>query len=118
MPDYPALVRFLLSPFLENPGGLRIDCESSVGRSRVLIRVAFDAHDKNRVSGRNGRNIQAILTVLQAVAQTVGQVVHLDIYMPPPEDTNIPSGTSKVDGSEDSQPRQSNPEKPLLRKRS
>lgn len=35
---------------------------------------------KGRVYGRGGRNIQAVRTVLAALAQTAGQSVHLEIY--------------------------------------
>ena len=79
-PDYEGLVKFLLEPFLESPDSLRLDCETSSSRPKVLIRVAFDDPDKGRVFGRGGRNIQAIRTSLEAIGQTVGQSVHLDIY--------------------------------------
>ncbi|MBE9182311.1 KH domain-containing protein [Oculatella sp. LEGE 06141] len=79
-PDYAALVRFLVEPFLESPGSLKVDCESSPSRARVLIRLAFEGEDKGRVFGRGGRNIQAIRTVLQAVAQVFGHSVHLDVF--------------------------------------
>lgn len=79
-PDYGALMKFLISPFLESPESLSVDCEKSNGNSRVWIRVAFEAEDKGRVFGRGGRNIQAIRTVVQAAALNAGQTVHLDIY--------------------------------------
>ncbi|MDX2213524.1 MAG: KH domain-containing protein [Oculatellaceae cyanobacterium bins.114] len=79
-PNYIGLVRFLMEPFLESPESLKVDCEVSPRKSRVLIRVAFEGEDKGRVFGRGGRNIQAIRTVLQAVAQISGYSVHLDIY--------------------------------------
>lgn len=79
-PDYVGLVRFLIEPFLESPTSLSVDCEKSHAKERVWIRVAFDGEDKGRVFGRGGRNIQAIRTVIQSVAQAAGQSVHLDIY--------------------------------------
>lgn len=79
-PDYVGLVRFLVEPFLESPTSLRVDCERSNAKERVWIRLAFEGADKGRVFGRGGRNIQAIRTVIQAVAQAAGQFVHLDIY--------------------------------------
>jgi uncharacterized protein len=79
-PDYIELVRFLVQPFLESPDSLRIDCEVSPRTSRVLIRLAFDGEDKGRVFGRGGRNIQAIRTVLQAIAQAAGQMAHLEVF--------------------------------------
>ncbi|MBE9128281.1 MULTISPECIES: KH domain-containing protein [unclassified Coleofasciculus] len=79
-PNYVDLVRFLIQPFLESPSSLSVDCEKSHGNERVWIRVAFEGEDKGRVFGRGGRNIQAIRTVIQGVAQAANQFAHLDIY--------------------------------------
>lgn len=79
-PDYLGLVRFLLSPFLESPDSLSLDCEQSNHNQRVLVRVAFDGTDKGRVYGRGGRNLQAIRTVLATAAALAGQSLSLDIY--------------------------------------
>jgi predicted RNA-binding protein YlqC (UPF0109 family) len=79
-PDFAGLVKFLVEPFLESPQSLSVDCEVSPRRGRVLVRLAFEGEDKGRVFGRGGRNIQAIRTVLQAVAQMVGYSAHLDVY--------------------------------------
>jgi uncharacterized protein len=79
-PDYIALVRFLIQPFLESPESLSIDCEMCQDRNKAWIRIAFDSGDKGKVFGRGGRNIQAIRTCVSAAAQLVGQSVYLDIY--------------------------------------
>lgn len=79
-PNYPELVRFLVQPFLDSPESLRLDCEVSPRTSRVLIRLAIEGEDKGRVFGRGGRNIQAIRTVVQALAQAAGQVVHVEVF--------------------------------------
>lgn len=79
-PDYVELVRYLIEPFLESPGSLRVDCEIHPRQARAWIRLAFDDPDKGRVYGRGGRNIHAIRTVLEAVAKTAGQSIYLDIY--------------------------------------
>ncbi|MEL7035250.1 MAG: KH domain-containing protein [Cyanobacteria bacterium J06592_8] len=79
-PDYTNLVRFLIEPFLETPESLRVDCERSLAQQRIWIRLAFNTEDKGRVYGRGGRNIQAIRTVLSAIAQAAGESVYLDIY--------------------------------------
>ncbi|MGB7440956.1 MAG: KH domain-containing protein [Coleofasciculaceae cyanobacterium] len=79
-PKYDVLVRFLVEPFLESPNSLSVDCEYSNVKERVWIRLAFEGTDKGRVFGRGGRNIQAIRTVLQAIAQAAGQSAYLDIY--------------------------------------
>jgi hypothetical protein len=94
-PDYAGLIRFLVQPFLESPDALRIDCEVLVNRSRVWVRLAFEGTDKGRVFGRGGRNIQAIRTVVDGIAKSAGQSVHLDIF-------GIQSGAPhREDGSEE-----------------
>lgn len=79
-PDYEGLIRFLVEPFLEAPDSLRVDCEMSSSRPKIWVRLAFEGSDKGRVFGRGGRNIQAIRTVLMAVAQLAGYSAHLEIY--------------------------------------
>ncbi|WP_416666479.1 KH domain-containing protein [Egbenema bharatensis] len=79
-PDYNGLVKFLVTPFLESSDSIRVDSEVSPRTSRVLVRLAIEGEDKGRIFGRGGRNIQAIRTVLQAVAQSAGQVAHLEIF--------------------------------------
>jgi hypothetical protein len=80
IPDLVPLVRFLLEPFLESHESLKVDCEVSASRSKVWVRVAFDGEDKGRVFGRGGRNIQAVRTVLEAVAQLSGYSAYLDVF--------------------------------------
>lgn len=82
-PDYENLIRFLIQPFLESPDALRLDCETSPNKTRVWVRLAFEGVDKGRVFGRGGRNIQAIRTVLSAIAQLAGQSIHLEVYGSP-----------------------------------
>jgi uncharacterized protein len=57
-----------------------VDCEYTIDRHRVWIRVAVASDDQGSAFGRGGRNIQAVRTVLQAAAATVGQSIHLDVY--------------------------------------
>jgi predicted RNA-binding protein YlqC (UPF0109 family) len=79
-PDYNGLVKFLVTPFLESADSIRVDSEVSPRTSRVLVRLAIEGEDKGRIFGRGGRNIQAIRTVLQAVAQAAGQVAYLEVF--------------------------------------
>ena len=81
-PDYNGLVRFLLEPFLENPGSLHVDCEQLDQTHKIWLRVAFDSTDKGKVFGRGGRNIQAIREILKTTATLAGQSIYLDIYDP------------------------------------
>jgi hypothetical protein len=69
-----------MEPFLDSPDSLKIDSEVSHGRSRVLIRLAIEGEDKGRVFGRGGRNIQAVRTVLQAIAQLNGYSLHIEVF--------------------------------------
>jgi predicted RNA-binding protein YlqC (UPF0109 family) len=72
-----------MQPFLESPESLKVDCEISPRKLRVLLRIAFEGEDKGRVFGRGGRNIQAIRMVIQAIAQAAGYSAHLEIYGSP-----------------------------------
>lgn len=80
LPDYEQLVRFLFQPFLNGTEAIGVDCEYTLDRHRVWIRVAVASSERATAFGRGGRNIQAIRTVLQAAATAVGQSIHLDIY--------------------------------------
>lgn len=86
MPDYTALIKFLLEPLLDSPDALRLDCETNTKGDRTMVRIAFDAADKGRVVGRNGRTLQAIRTVVNTAAQSANQVVHLEVFDPNPGD--------------------------------
>lgn len=98
MPDFEALVRFLVTPFLEAPEALRLDFEPLADGQRLWIRVAFDGEDKGRVFGRGGRNIQAIRKVLKATGALHNCSVHLDVY-----------GESSNDSASDGSDRSSRP---------
>lgn len=78
--NYVHLVRFLISPFLDAPELLKVDCETSPRTMRVLIRLAVEGDDKGRMLGRGGRNVQAVRAVVQAVAQAAGHLVHLEVF--------------------------------------
>lgn len=106
-PEYDRLVRFLVQPFLESPESLRVDCEISPRTMRVLIRVAFEGEDKGRVFGRGGRNIQAVRTVVQAVAQVAGHTAHLEVFG---SQGNSPTGHREQ--QDDSPPRSRPPQRP------
>jgi uncharacterized protein len=80
LPDYEQLVKFLFQPFLSAADAIGIDCEYTIDRHRVWIRVAIASADQGSAFGRGGRNIQAVRMILQAAATAVGQSVHLDVY--------------------------------------
>ncbi|NJN04954.1 MAG: KH domain-containing protein [Leptolyngbyaceae cyanobacterium SL_1_1] len=79
-PDFVGIVRFLVAPFLTASTALSVDCEYRANGSRVWIRLAFDGEDRGRVLGRGGRNIQAIRTVIKAIAALSGLQAHLEVY--------------------------------------
>jgi uncharacterized protein len=91
-PNYIELVRFLVTPFLEFPEALVVDCETYGRQHKVLVRLAFASSDKGRVFGRGGRTLQAIRTVLEASAKLVGKEAYLEVFgereamdsLPPP----------------------------------
>jgi uncharacterized protein len=79
-PDYGQLVKFLFQPFLSVVDELSVNCEYTIDRQRVWIRVAVANIDQGSAFGRGGRNIQAVRTVVQAAAAAVGQKIVLDVY--------------------------------------
>ena len=80
LPDYEQLVKFLFQPFLSEPDAIGVDCEYTIERQRIWLRVAVATADRDTAFGRGGRNVQAISTVLQAAATAVGQSIYLDVY--------------------------------------
>ena len=84
MPDYNALISFLLKPLLGNPDALRVDFESNSNNDRVWIRVAFDPEDRGRVFGKGGRTIQAVRTVVMTAAEEAGHNARLEVFDPNP----------------------------------
>jgi predicted RNA-binding protein YlqC (UPF0109 family) len=79
-PDYIGLVRFLITPFLEDPDTLNVDIENYKQNERLWIRLAFDEADKGKVFGRGGRNLQAIRSILETAARGNGLSIHLEVY--------------------------------------
>ena len=79
-PDYEKLVKFLITPFLEDPNSLCVNSEVIKDRKKVWLRVAFDTSDRGKVFGRGGRNIQAIRSVLSTAAIAHQESIFLDIY--------------------------------------
>ena len=79
-PDYPALVRFLVTPFLEMPDALKMDCETYADKSKVWVRLAMDETDKGRLLGPHGRHIQAIRKVVDIAAGLAGHRVQVEVY--------------------------------------
>jgi uncharacterized protein len=99
LPDYGQLVKFLFQPFLSVADAISVDCEYTIDRQRVWIRVAIASTDRDTAFGRGGRNIQAIRTVLQAAASAVGQSIHLDVYGNNSGSRHLDSDRSRDDGS-------------------
>lgn len=84
MPDYNALISFLLKPLLARPDALRVDFESNSKSDRVWIRVAFDPEDRGRIFGKGGRMIQAIRTVVMTTAEEAGHNARFEVFDPTP----------------------------------
>ena len=84
MPDYNALICFLLKPLLAHPEALRVDFESNSKGDRLWIRVAFDPEDRGRIFGKGGRTIQAVRTIVMAAAEEAGHWARLEVFDPNP----------------------------------
>ncbi|QDZ40427.1 KH domain-containing protein [Euhalothece natronophila Z-M001] len=79
-PQYQELVKFLLTPLLDSPDNLRVDCESTNQNQRVWIRLALEKEEQGKVFGRGGRNLRAVRTILKTAAEAAQQSVYLDVY--------------------------------------
>jgi uncharacterized protein len=77
--DYAELVRFLVTPFLEEPDKLSIHCET-YANGKIWVRLAFAETDKGHVFGRNGRTIQAMRSLVEAAGKLADQSVHLEVF--------------------------------------
>lgn len=97
LPDYGQLVKFLFQPFLSATDTISVDCEYTIDRQRVWMRVAVASTDRDTAFGRGGRNIQAIRTVLQAAAAAVGQSIHLDVFGSSSSSRHLDSDRSRDD---------------------
>ncbi len=84
MPDYNALISFLLKPLLAHPDALRVDFESNSKSDRVWIRVAFDPEDRERIFGKGGRIIQSVRTVVMTAAEEAGHSARFEVFDPTP----------------------------------
>ncbi|MBD2177551.1 KH domain-containing protein [Pseudanabaena sp. FACHB-1998] len=103
MPDYNALISFLLKPLLTHPDALRVDFESNSKSDRVWIRVAFDPEDRGRIFGKGGRTIQAVRTVVMTAAQEAGHSARFEVFDPTPHLSNDDHHHHSSEYSEDQQ---------------
>lgn len=111
MPDYNALISFLLKPLLAHPEALRVDFESNSKNDRVWIRVAFDPEDRGRTFGKGGRTIQAVRTVVMTAAEEAGHNARFEVFDPTP---NANSDNYQDRYSEHQEPQQEQVERPLI----
>lgn len=111
MPDYNALISFLLKPLLAHPEALRVDFESNSKSDRVWIRVAFDPEDRGRIFGKGGRTIQAVRTVVMTAAEEAGHNARFEVFDPTP---NANSDNYQDRYSEHQEPQQEQVERPLI----
>ena len=111
MPDYNALISFLLKPLLTYPDALKIDFESNANRDRIWIRVAFDPEDRGQIFGKGGKIVQAIRTVVMTAAEEVGHSARLEIFDPTP-DTSSDEYQDRYSERQESQELQ--PERPRI----
>jgi uncharacterized protein len=115
LPDYQQLVKFLFQPFLSEADAISIDCEYTIDRQRVWIRVAVASSDRDTAIGRGGRNVQAIRTVLQAAASAVGQTIHLDVYGSNSSSRHLDTDRDRSDAepTNDRRPPRAKPARPM-----
>lgn len=120
MPDYNALISFLLKPLLTHPDALKVDFESNVNSDRIWIRVAFDPEDRDHIFGKGGKIVQAIRTVVMTAAEEVGHSARLEVFDPTPDTSSSDEYQDRYSERQESQELQSerpriNVEKPKRR---
>ena len=120
MPDYTALISFLLKPLLTHPDALKVDFESNVNSDRIWIRVAFDPEDRDHIFGKGGKIVQAIRTVVMTAAEEVGHSARLEVFDPTPDTSSSDEYQDRYSERQESQELQSerpriNVEKPKRR---
>lgn len=87
MVNYTAITQHLLAPLVEFPDQLAIDSETSAAGRYVLVRVAVADSDREKVTGKNGRTLNMMRTILGIAAQNASQRVDLNLYT---EQTDTP----------------------------
>ena len=120
MPDYNALISFLLKPLLTHPDALKVDFESNANSDRIWIRVAFDPEDRDHIFGKGGKIVQAIRTVVMTAAEEVGHSARLEVFDPTPDTSSSDEYQDRYSERQESQELQSerpriNVEKPKRR---
>ena len=119
MPDYNALISFLLKPLLTHPDALRVDFESNSNSDRVWIRVAFAPEDRGQIFGKGGRIIQSVRTVVMTAAQEAGHSARFEVFDPTPDKTFDDHQSQYLEQQESQEPQVERPrinvEKPKRR---
>lgn len=82
-PNYGRLAKFLITPLLESPDSICVDCEAISSTNKVWLRLAVDDAEKGKVFGRGRRNLDAIRTILHTAAQQANQSLYVDVYGEP-----------------------------------
>ena len=119
MPDYNALISFLLKPLLTHPDALRVDFESNSNSDRVWIRVAFAPEDRGQIFGKGGRIIQSVRTVVMTAAEEAGHSARFEVFDPTPDKTFDDHQSQYLEQQESQEPQVERPrinvEKPKRR---
>lgn len=110
--DYAELVRFLVTPFLEEPDKLSIHCET-YANGKIWVRLAFSDADKGHVFGRNGRTIQAMRSVVETAGKLSDQSVHLEVFGSPTAQSSRSGGGGRRGGGRRGGSGGSGPKKPV-----
>ncbi len=80
MVDYSAIALHLLSPLVEFPEQMSVDCETTASGRYTLVRVAVAETDREKIIGKNGRTITMLRSILGMAAQNAGQGVDINLY--------------------------------------
>jgi predicted RNA-binding protein YlqC (UPF0109 family) len=78
-------VELIIKAMASNPGAVVVDEEENTPEL-ISLRVTVDEADRGRIIGRQGRTINALRTVVKAVAMKNQQKVQLEVSATDDED--------------------------------
>jgi predicted RNA-binding protein YlqC (UPF0109 family) len=78
MPDYGAIVEYIVRRLVNQPDDVSVTSESS-GAGATMITVATSRDDIGRVIGKHGATINAIRLVAKAASVKPGEKVDVDL---------------------------------------
>ena len=92
MPDYGDLVEYIVKNIVDNPEAVEVEVTDARSRSET-VEIRLDPGDVGRVIGKNGRNIEAIRSLVKAASIKDHKRVNVEVIADeaPPKVTGEPT---------------------------